>query len=175
METAADVKGASVCSRIKELTMTQRHRRHSRQRPETSAYEAVELRLAVDGAALWLALEAAQYGRILLHEEPQSDREEKAISSFADTFSRYTEEWEDAPSQTKGAFLQHLGTHVGVLRDQGLYVHWGRIDRKLTDNKDRRQDISLVVLSIDRRSTLTMQIMMPLDLNVSMEEPEGSD
>lgn len=155
--------------------MTQRHRRYGRQQPEPSAYEAVELRLAVDGTALWLAIEAAQYGRILLHEEPQSDREEHAISSFADTFSRYTEEWEEASSPTKGAFLQSLGKHIGVLRDQGLYVHWGRIERKLADDTDRRQDIPLVVLSIDRRSTLTMQIMMPLDLNISLEEPEGSD
>ena len=160
--------------------MTQRHRRHSRQQPENPSYEAVELRLAGDGAALWLAIEAAQYGRILLHEEPQTEREERAMSSFAETFSRYTEEWDEAPSPTKGAFLQSLGEHVGALRGQGLYVHWGRINRKLTDQKltdDRKQgqDISLVVLSIDRRSTLTMQIMMPLDLNVSLEEPEGSD
>ncbi len=155
--------------------MTQGHHRHKRQEPDTSAYEAVELRLAADGAALWLAIETAQYGRILLHEEPQSDCEENAISSFADTFSRYTEEWEEAPSPTKGAFLQNLGKHIGTLRDQGLYVHWGRIDRKLTDDKDRQQDFSLVVLSIDRRSALTMQIMMPLDLNVSFEEPDGPD
>lgn len=155
--------------------MTQGHRRHGRQQPENSAYEAVELRLAADGAALWLAIEAAQYGRILLHEEPQTEREERAMSSFAETFSRYTEEWEEAPSPTKGAFLQSLGGHIGGLRDQGLYVHWGRVDRKLTDEKEKCQDISLVVLSIDRRSALTMQIMMPLDLNVSQEEPEGSD
>ena len=155
--------------------MTQGHRRHGRQQPENPAYEAVELRLAVDGAALWLAIEAAQYGRILLHEEPQSEREERAMSSFAETFSRYTEEWEEAPSPIKGAFLQSLGEYVGALRDQGLYVHWGRIDRNLTDEGNQRQDISLVVLSIDRRSTPTMQIMMPLDLNVSLEEPEGSD
>jgi hypothetical protein len=155
--------------------MTQGHRRHGRQQPENPAYEAVELRLAVDGAALWLAIETAQYGRILLHEEPQSDREERAMSSFAETFSRYTEEWEEASSPTKGAFLQSLSEHVDALRDQGLYVHWGRIDRKLTDEGNQRQDISLVVLSIDRRSTPTMQIMMPLDLNVSLEEPEGSE
>ena len=155
--------------------MTKGPRRHGRQQPENSAYEAVELRLAADGAALWLAIEAAQYGRILLHEEPQTEREERAISSFAETFSRYTEEWEEAPSPTKGAFLQSLGEHIGSLRHQGLYVHWGRVDRKLTDEKKHCQDISLVVLSIDRRSVLTMQIMMPLDLNVSLEEPEGSD
>jgi hypothetical protein len=152
--------------------MTRSHRRQSRQRPESAAYEAVELRLASDGAALWLAIEAAQYGRILLHEEPQSDREEQAMSGFAETFSRYTEEWEEAPSPIKAAFLQSLGEHVGALRGQGLYVHWGRIERTLTDETTQRQEISLVVLSIDRRSKLTMQIMMPLDLSVSMEEPE---
>jgi hypothetical protein len=155
--------------------MTRSHRRQGRQRPESAAYEAVELRLASDGAALWLAIEAAQYGRILLHEEPQSDREERAMSGFAETFSRYTEEWEEAPSPIKAAFLQSLGEHVGALRGQGLYVHWGRIERTLTDERTQRQEISLVVLSIDRRSKLTMQIMMPLDLSVSMEEPEGSD
>ena len=152
--------------------MTRSHRRQSRQRSESAAYEAVELRLASDGAALWLAIEAAQYGRILLHEEPQSDREEQAMSGFAETFSRYTEEWEEAPSPIKAAFLQSLGEHVGALRGQGLYVHWGRIERTLTDEKAQGQEISLVVLSIDRRSKLTMQIMMPLDLSVSMEEPE---
>jgi hypothetical protein len=155
--------------------MTQGHRHHGRQHLEDSAYEAVELRLATDGAALWLAIEAAQYGRILLHEEPQSGREEDAMSNFAEVFSRYTEEWEEAPSPTKAAFLQSLGEHVGALRDQGLYVHWGSIERKLTDESRRSQEISLVVLSIDRRSTITMQIMMPLDLNVSMEEPEEPD
>jgi hypothetical protein len=159
----------------KDLQMTQGYRRHGRQQPENPAYEAVELRLAADGAALWLAIEAAQYGRVLLHEEPQSEREERAMSSFAETFSRYTEEWEEAPLPTKGAFLQSLGEHVGALRDQGLYVHWGSVDRKLTDETQQHQDISLVVLSIDRRSTPTMQIMMPLDLNVSLEEPEGPD
>lgn len=152
--------------------MRRSHRRQGRQEPEKAAYEAVELRLASDGAALWLAIEAAQYGRILLHEEPQSDREEQAMSGFAETFSRYTEEWEEAPSPIKAAFLQSLGEHVGALRGQGLYVHWGRIERTLTDERTQRQEISLVVLSIDRRSKLTMQIMMPLDLNVSMEEPD---
>lgn len=152
--------------------MTRSHRRQSRQRPESAAYEAIELRLASDGAALWLAIEAAQYGRILLHEEPQSDREEQAMSGFAETFSRYTEEWEEAPSPIKAAFLQSLGEHVGALRGQGLYVHWGRIERTLTDDQAQGQEISLVVLSIDRRSKLTMQIMMPLDLSVSMDEPE---
>ncbi len=155
--------------------MTQGHRRQRRQQPDNSAYEAVELRLAPDGAALWLAIEAAQYGRILLHEEPQSGREERAMSDFAEVFSRYTEEWEEAPSPIKSAFLQSLGEHVGSLRDQGLYVHWGSIVRRLTDESKQGQDISLVVLSIDRRSTITMQIMMPLNLDVSVEEPEGPD
>lgn len=155
--------------------MTEGSPRRGRQQPENAAYEAVELNLAADGAALWLAIEAAQFGRILLHEEPQTEREERAMSRFAENFSRYTEEWEEAPSPTKGAFLQSLGEHIGALRDQGLYVHWGRVERKLSDENKQCHDIALVVLSIDRRSAFTMQIMMPLDLNVSLEEPEGSD
>lgn len=138
-------------------------------------HEAVELKLAPDGAGLWLAIEAAQFARILLHEEPDTGAEEHAMSEFVEAFARYTEVWEDTASQTKAAFLDTLSHHLQALKDLGLFVHWASVDRMLTDPGGRTRLISLAILNVGRTSATTMHVAIPRDLEITEEEPEEDE
>lgn len=150
-----------------------RQRQASQQEPEGGRVpDTVALELAGDGPSLWLAIEAAQFARIILHEEPQSEPEERAMSDFVEAFAHYTEVWEETASQTKAAYLDTLGHHLAALKDRGLFVHWASVDRSLAGPEGRDRSITLSVVSIGRTSAATIRVLIPHDLEIGEDDLE---
>lgn len=153
----------------------QRRRRASQQGAVSPDHDLVDLNIATTGHSLWLAIEAAQYARIMLHEEPETEAEEQAMSDFVEAFARYTEVWEETASQTKAAFLETLGHHLATLRERGLYVHWARAERFLASPKQLEQSVTLAVVSVGRTSDPKIRVAIPTELEVGEETLESDD
>lgn len=131
---------------------------------------SVELRLAARGVDLWPAIEAAQYARIVLHDEPRSSAEREAIDSFVRDFARYTESWEEIPHAHRSAVLAELEQHLQTLRGCGLFVHWGTAERHVS-----AAPLPLAIITIRRLSLPTTEIALPADLNSESDPAEPTE
>jgi hypothetical protein len=139
------------------------------------ARDAVELRRALKGTDLWPAVEAAQFGRVVIHDEPGNEDETRALQDFVEAFSGVTESWERTPIENRGAFLEVLGGHVKTLEGLGLFVHWGCIERRLATPGSDGAQITLAIISVDRLSLSTMTVALPEALDVSQDELEPDE
>ena len=135
-----------------------------------SAQDTVELRLASKGTELWPAVEAAQFARVVVHDEPGNEEERRAIAAFVDTLSEFTEAWERTPAENRSAFLNVLGDHVNTLEDLGLFVHWGCIERTLAAPGLDGARVPLAIISIDRERRSTVTVALPEELVASDDE-----
>lgn len=140
-----------------------------------SAHDTVELSLALKGTELWPAIEAAQFGRVIVHDEPRDEDETRALEDFFEAFSSVTESWEDTPIENRSAFLESLGNHVKALEGQGWFVHWGCIERRLAAPGSDGIEITLAIISVDRMRLSTMTVALPSELDVSQEGLEPDD
>lgn len=134
------------------------------------SFETVELQIAARGADLWLALEAAQYARMLIREEPKSSRQHDVVEAFAEAFAGYTENWEDNTAQNSSAVLEALGAHLDTLRGQGLQVHWAIVEHSYETADADITTIPLAIISVTPDSSPTIQLAMPEDLDIGGEE-----
>jgi len=133
------------------------------------ARETVELRLALKGTELWPAVEAAQFGRVIIHDEPGNEDETRALHDFVEAFSAVTESWERTPIENRGAFLGILGDHVKTLEGLGLFIHWGCIERRLAAPGSDGVRVTLAIISVDRLRLSTVTVALPEALDVSQE------
>ncbi len=142
-----------------------------RARPQPSDHaegqQRVELCAAVEARDLWAAVEAAQYARIVIHEDAGSPEEAQAVRAFIDAFSRCTETWEETRLESRNLMLEALGTVLRPLRDLGLAVHWGTVDRSLHLPDGRVQPIPLAVVSVSRSDAAVAELSLPAELEVS--------
>lgn len=134
------------------------------------SYETVELQIAARGADLWLALEAAQYARMLIREEPESGDQADAVEAFAEAFAGYTENWEDNTAQNSSAVLEALGAHLDTLRGQGLQVHWAIVQHSYESADADVTTIPLAIISVTPDLSPTIQLAMPDNLDISGED-----
>jgi hypothetical protein len=131
--------------------------------------DAVELRLALKGTELWPAVEAAQFGRLVIHDEPGDKGEARALQDFVEAFSTVTESWERTPIENRGAFLEILGGHVKTLEGLGLFVHWGCIERILSVPGHDPTPCTLAIIGVDRVGLPTVTVALPEELDLSGE------
>jgi hypothetical protein len=139
-----------------------------------SIHDTVELNLASKGTELWPVVEAAQFGRVVVHDALGSEDETRALDEFVEAFSSVTESWEDTPIENRGAFLEILGNHVKTLEGLGWFVHWGCIKRRLVVPDSDSVQITLAIVSVDRTRRSTVTVALPEALDVSQEglEPD---
>lgn len=139
-----------------------------------SAHDTVELSLALKGTELWPAIEAAQFGRVIVHDEPSGEGETRALDDFVEAFSSVTESWEDTPIENRSAFLEILGNRVKALEGLGWFVHWGCIERGLAAPGSDDVQITLAIISVDRLRFPTVTVALPGELDISQEglEPD---
>ncbi|MCW5698945.1 MAG: hypothetical protein KIT00_03800 [Rhodospirillales bacterium] len=134
------------------------------------SFVSVELKLAARGADLWLALEAAQFASMLVREGLETDEQTAATDDFGQTFSGYTEDWEDASAQNRSAILEALGAHMEALRKQGLRVHWAVIEQGQESDDPDDPPIPLAIVSITTDSSPTIHVAVPDDLHIPTDD-----
>jgi hypothetical protein len=140
-----------------------------------SAQDTLDLRRALKGTDLWPAVEAAQFARVVVHDEPANDDETRALGDFVEAFSEAAESWEGTPIASRSAFLEILGGHVKTLEGLGLFVHWGCIERILSVPGHDPAPGTLAIVSVDRVRVSTVTVALPEELDVSGEGFGGDE
>lgn len=135
--------------------------------------ESVELARATRGSDLWTAIEAAQAGRVVIHDEPADAAEEDAILCFATALDRAVEAWEQAALQNKEPLLRLIDESLAALALKGLSPYWGCIERTITLDNGDDLAMPVAVIAIGRSSAPTCRIQMPLLLDAAAEDGGG--
>ena len=128
-------------------------------RPET-----LTLQRARSGQDLWTAIEAAQYARLIRHEDPQSDAEAAGMQAFVGLFSDCAERWEAQSPDDQSLALKQVDAHVAALGELELFVFWGVLEGKLG-----AADVQIAVIIIGRNGDNRIEVAMPATIEI--EEP----
>lgn len=135
--------------------------------------ETLELVRAGRSSDLWPAIEAAQSGRILVHDEPADADEDEAIADLAVALERVIEAWDQEGLQNKAPLLRLIDESLAALAPKGLALYWGCIERTIVLDGGTDVAMPVAVLALSRSSAPTRRIEMPLLLDAgSLAEPE---
>ena len=132
--------------------------------------ERVELRLASSGLDLWLLIESAQYGRIVLHEPPSDQAEARAMDEFVETLSRVIEAWTEIDQSNAAPMLKNFDTRLADLAGDGLFVHGGCIERSVAT-----QRLPLAVIRIGHSQSESVIVAIPAELEIASPDEEGQE
>lgn len=112
------------------------------------------------GTALWPAIEAAQYARLVDFATPRSDEERAAVDAFLAAFARCAEDWETVPDQNKTALFVALDGHLHALARIGLHVHAGTAQRSL-DLDDGPVTLPIAIVRVGHDADDVLRVHMP--------------
>lgn len=112
--------------------------------------ETIELRRAASGHDLWSAVEAAQYARLVEHDEPRTDAEAARMRDLLGLFSECAEQWEGKSASDQTLALEQLGSRLTALERLNVSVYWAVIDRKVLTAEGDPVDLPVAVLAIAR-------------------------
>lgn len=136
-------------------------------------YEGVDTRLVSTATELWSAIEVAQYAHLLVHDEPQADRDARALRAFVDAFNEWIERWDETAFQNKAPVLQAIDGHLKALAALGFFVHWGCAERVLASSEGEGSTVPVAIVTIDRNRSLITRVGVPTTMDVSLEEQDG--
>ena len=136
-----------------------------------SEFERVELRLARAGGDLWPALEAAQYARVINHDEPANEEERQSLEAFLSSFSSYIEAWEQTAAEDQAAALKTLDHWLGQLRQAGLFVHWGAIACAMMGSGGEPSVLPMAILNVGRDSSEQATLRIPKNVLLPTPDP----
>lgn len=134
------------------------------------ATERVTTTRAAHGADLWMAIEAAQYARVILCSEPRSEDGKAALAEFMDTFTRQLDTWEETSPAGQSTMLETVGRGIEDLKQSGLHVHWAVTERTMKEETDGEERFPLAVLVVDDTDAIEMLVDIPLDLDVDEDD-----
>lgn len=134
---------------------------------ELGPYEEVELRLVEGGTDLWAVVEAAQYARTVTFDDPETEDETAAMTQFVRAFTASAEGWEEVPATAKAATLDGFGRLLGELREAGLFVHCGTVEREFAVEGYTPCALPVGIINLGRRGSRALTIMLPAAMDVS--------
>jgi hypothetical protein len=124
-------------------------------------YLRLDLHLAEAGGDLRTAIEAAQFARLIHHEEPGDMAEEQAIAGFVARFAAGAESWESLAAAERAALLARLSDDLEALENCALFVHWGTTRQEVVGAGRRPVRLPLAVLTISRSRLPTAETLIP--------------
>lgn len=133
---------------------------------ERESGERVDLGLARRGAALWTAIEAAQYARLVDADPPRSEAERAEMTAFLEAFGSCAEGWDEVPDQSKAALFARLDARLTALARLGLHVHAGTIQRAF-EGGGQPIEMPIAVLRIGRSADAVQPVRVPRNLGVA--------
>ena len=136
--------------------------------------ERITTRRAALGQDLWIAIEAAQFARVILCEEPRTDAERDVQTAFVDMLTRHVEDWEQTPPTAQATALESVGRKLEDLDRVGFRVHWAVTERFVDDEDAPDETMPMAVLIVDRTDAAELTVDLPLDLDMG-EGPDDID
>lgn len=127
-------------------------------------YETVELCLAEAGSDLVPAIEAAQYARLVDHEEPGEPDDAGAIARFLEALAGAAEDWEASDEEARRSLVVRLGALLEDLEKAQLHVHWGVLGRTFTTTGGIAR-LPVAVITISGTALPSRQVLLPAELD----------
>jgi hypothetical protein len=140
-----------------------------------TCYETIELCRAVKASDLWSAIEAAQFGRVINRDEPESPAEEQALGELLVRLDQVIEHWEESALQNKAPLLQTLQEGLAELAELGFSVYWGCVERSVRRPRGQPLSLPVAVIAISRSAAPTRRAALPCVLDVAEERAEDDD
>jgi hypothetical protein len=137
--------------------------------------QRITTRRAAQGRDLWIAIEAAQYARVIFCEEPRTDAERDVQTAFVDTLTRHLEAWAETPPLGQATALEAVNQRLADLDRLGFRVHWGVAERHVDDADALEETMPLAVLIVDRDDSAELTVDLPLDLDMDDDEDDDDD
>jgi hypothetical protein len=124
-------------------------------------YQSLELRLAESGQELAVAIEAAQFARVIDQGSPEDPDEAAAIEAFVELFATGAEGWGELGAAARAGLLSELGERIGALERHGWFVHWGTGAIEVAGRRQNALQLPLAVLSLSRSGAPTLEVRIP--------------
>ncbi len=121
----------------------------------------IELRLAASGEELAVAIEAAQFARVIQPGAPDDPAEAAAIEAFVELFATAAESWDQLGAGARGGLLRQLARRLDALEQHGWFVHWATAAIGVPDREQEALQLPLAVLSVSRSSEPSLQARIP--------------
>lgn len=142
--------------------------------PEGAPAERIELVRAGRGSDLWSAIEAAQSGRVVVHDELADPAAEEAVRRLAGALDRVVEAWEQEGLQNKAPLLALIDESLSALVPHGLSLYWGCVERTIV-LADGDVAMQLAIFSVGRSAAATRRVEMPLVLDAAGGAGRGGE
>ena len=123
--------------------------------------EIVELTRATRGTDLFSVIEAAQYARVVEHEETETEKDAAAVDAFLARFSECSEAWESKTPTEQAASLARLGEDLDALARVGLFVYWAAPERDFVRDAGEPHAMPLAVVKVARQSNAPVTVRLP--------------
>lgn len=127
-----------------------------------TSHEIVELTPAARGTDLFSVIEAAQYARVIDHDDSAAE----AVNAFVARFTDYAEAWERKTPAEQTAALERLGEDLEALGRAGLYVYWAAPERDFVRDGGTTHSMPLAVVKVAPRSNEPVTVRLPAIVRV---------
>ena len=123
--------------------------------------EPLELQRAHGGPDLWVALEAAQYAKLVDHDDPRTGMESERMLALVGFFEDCSEDWERRSVSDQSIALEQLGCRLEALREIDLHVYSAVARLGIETPVRETIHIPLAVLNISRQDFPSITVMLP--------------
>jgi hypothetical protein len=121
---------------------------------------SVTLHLAESGKDLVVAIEAAQFARLIERDEPEGPGE-AAVGAFVELFAAAAESWAGLAALERAGLLARLSERLDRLERDGLFVYWGRVALAVARADRDALRLPLAILAIGRSGEPTIDVAIP--------------
>jgi hypothetical protein len=126
--------------------------------------EAVILERVRSTAELCAAVEAAQYARVFLYGEPETNEDALAIEAFIETFAAATDNWSSPDVPNKAPLLDLLRSRTRALEAVGIFVHQACIERDIVVEDGSQVALLVAVIGLGKDPMPTRTVSLPAQL-----------
>lgn len=126
----------------------------------------VTLRVATRGADLFMAVEAAQYARLIDPVEPADPDQTREIEAFLALFCDCAETWDEKAPMEQTAALGRLDHRIDGLETAGLQVHWAVPERNFITQQGEAVTLPIALLKICPADQAAQTAHVPLVLGL---------
>ena len=121
----------------------------------------IEMELAVRGTQLWIAMEAAQYGRVIHADDTTRAAAQEPIDAFIAEFAGRVETWARLNASYRMAALRQMDGVIDALNHDGTYVYSTSVERLLAMPGCSALQMPIAVLYFDLTRQPTARVSLP--------------
>jgi len=123
--------------------------------------QTVELRRADSGPDLWVAVEAAQFARVVDHAAARTDAEAARMQDLIGLFLECSEAWDGKTAADQTLALAQLGFRLSALAELELFTYWAVIQARCKTARGEPVELPMAILTIARDGQPSITVRLP--------------